>query len=120
MSPIRMPDGSTYDPFPDGHYIHPFHNQTWDYSDDDGKEAPRTVRSPFVPLRFLKLTEGRRWLLGRRNADVCSLERNSRKTQLVGEDQGSRPRREMDAGSVGSTGGRIPDSAAHEGNGKYT
>ena len=42
-SPISI-YGFAYDPFPDGHYIHPFHELTWDYSEDEGKEHPRTVR----------------------------------------------------------------------------
>ena len=32
-----------YDPFPYGHYIHPFH-QGQHYSREKGKEHPRTVR----------------------------------------------------------------------------
>ena len=43
--------GMPYNPFPDGHYIHPFHDQSRDYSSSEGKEHPRTVIIPFVPCR---------------------------------------------------------------------
>ena len=79
MPPISI-YGTTYDPFPDGHYIHPFHDQIWDYSGDDGKEHPRTVR---LSLRIdWRMT----MVLGCGNADVRSLERHPRETQLVGKD----------------------------------
>ena len=42
--------GFAYDPFPGGHYIHPFHDQTYEYSEDEGKKHPRAVRFPFVNL----------------------------------------------------------------------
>ena len=32
--------GFDYDPFPDGHYIHPFHDWGCEYSLDEGKEHP--------------------------------------------------------------------------------
>ncbi|KAF9643994.1 hypothetical protein BDM02DRAFT_3122643, partial [Thelephora ganbajun] len=51
MSPIPM-YGFTYGPFPHGHYIHPFHDQTWDYSNNEGREHPRTVRLPFATPRY--------------------------------------------------------------------
>ncbi|KAF9789747.1 hypothetical protein BJ322DRAFT_554021 [Thelephora terrestris] len=35
-------DGAEYDPFPDGHYIHPFHQGQF-YFRKEGKEHPRTV-----------------------------------------------------------------------------
>ena len=53
--------GFDYDPFPDGHYIHPFHDRTWDYSEDEGREHPRTVRFPFVTTRLYELTGERRY-----------------------------------------------------------
>ncbi|KAF9643802.1 hypothetical protein BDM02DRAFT_3181715 [Thelephora ganbajun] len=55
----------TYDPFPGGYYIHPFHDRIWDYSHRMGREHPRTVRLPFVtPI-------------------VCDLTRKLRRCQVV-------------------------------------
>ena len=51
----------TYDPFPDGHYIHPFREQAWDDSDNEGKEHPRTVRFPAATPRLRDSTEKPRW-----------------------------------------------------------
>ena len=93
---------STYDPFPDGHYIHPFHELVWEYEDNGGKEHPRTVRSHAVTLETTRFDRKTTLVSDRRNADVRSLERHSGEIQLVGKDQGSRPRREMEARSFGS------------------
>ena len=48
--------GLTYDPFPGGHYIHPFHSGEWDHSSDKGKERPRTVGFPGATPRLCNLT----------------------------------------------------------------
>lgn len=48
--------GFTYEPFPDGHYIHPFHGLAFEYSEDEGKEHPRPVRFPSVSQNFCDLT----------------------------------------------------------------
>ena len=45
--PLVTAHGFIYDTFPDGHYIHPFHDQAWEYFEDEGKEHPRTVMFPF-------------------------------------------------------------------------
>ena len=37
--------------FPDGHYDSPFQGVAYDYSDDETREHPRTVRFPFVSSR---------------------------------------------------------------------
>jgi len=50
--------GFAYDPSPGGHYIHPFHDQTYECSKDGGKEHPRTVRFPFVTSSLCDLTGG--------------------------------------------------------------
>ena len=49
----------TYDPFPGGHYVHPF--LTWEDSDNEGKEHPRTVRVPPATPRLRDLTGKPRW-----------------------------------------------------------
>jgi hypothetical protein len=52
VSPKPKYNFTWYNPFPDGHYIHPFHDESWDYSPDEGREHPRTVRLPVVFLRL--------------------------------------------------------------------
>jgi len=56
MSTMLFIYGLSYDPFPGGHYIHPFHEKTYGYLEDEGKEHPRTVRFPFVTSRLCDLT----------------------------------------------------------------
>ena len=46
MSTMVLIYGLNYDPFPGGHYIHPFHEKTHGYLEDEGEEHPRTVRFP--------------------------------------------------------------------------
>ena len=82
MPPISI-YGTAYDPFPNG---------------DDGKEHPRAVR-----LLSLRIDWRMTMVLGCGNADVRSLERHLRKTQLVGKDHGPRPRQEMDTRGIRST-----------------
>lgn len=55
MSPISM-YGFTYDLFPNGHYVHPFHDRIWEYTEDEGKEPPRTVRFLLTASRLRDLT----------------------------------------------------------------
>ena len=82
MPPVSI-YGTAYDPFPNG---------------DDGKEHPRAVR--LLPLRIdWRMT----MVLGCGNADVRSLKRHLRKTQLVGKDHRPRPRQEIDTRGIGST-----------------
>ena len=52
--------GFAYDPFPRGHYIHPFHDDHGEYYEDEGREHPRTVRFLFAIMKLCGLTGDRR------------------------------------------------------------
>jgi len=55
MSTVSI-TGFTYDPLPGSHYIHPFNHKGWEYSQDGGREHPRTVRFLFALRDFCDLT----------------------------------------------------------------
>ena len=119
MQPISI-CGFTYDPFPGGHYIHSFHDQTWEYYENEGKEHPRTVRFPFSTPKHCGLTGKRCWCEIAEIRIVRSFERHLGRTQLVRKDQGPHPRREMDTRGVGPAKRRVLDPATRKEDGDYT